>query len=1264
MSFSKAITSGLPLFLFIASWILPTAVIAQSGPAGRLTGVIQDTSGAVMPGVAVTARNVGTGLNRTVTSDGEGRWTIAGLPVGSYHVTYEIKGFKKLTKEGVAVEAAVVGTIDAQLEVEAAPGEEVTVTENVLLVNPDTASTYRQISSQELLQVPTSTRSFTHLLSAEAGISADLPPVLGNGNGNISPSVNGTRTTSTSLQFNGVDATNLTSNEGSLTDNISPAPETLQEVKLQTSLYDASTGRSGGGNFQLITKSGTNQLHGAAYWYVQNEKFNANDFFFNKDGIDKPRARRNEGGFALGGPVVKDKTFFFGGYQRTQASTAFVPTAQSLPVLPEALSLISGQRTASNIVSAFKTLNSAFPLTEAQISPIALSLLNIKNPVTGDFFIPGPRANGTRVGNDPTASGFTGGNPFIRQRNVSPAEFQQDQFTAKIDHQFGVNNRLSGTFFFANFPGFDPFPDPSSLASPVTLLRNDRNRTLAINDVRTFTPTLINEARFGLFFLNNTRRQDDPFLAITNDSIGVPNPANFYDKSNATTRLGHYVGRNFLQNLSWGGPNDSFNLRDQKTYSFADNVSWIKGAHNVRIGGEYKRHFFNTNLPEEQATEFEKFDNFTQFLAGFGTEGDTQFGITDKRFRMNDLSWYLADDWKVSRKLTLNLGVRWDWFGWPTERAGRIGNVDFEAINNTENPANAFIVPNNVQNTGFAAIDQSIATSIKADNNHTLRGQDLNNLAPRFGFAYSPFDSNKLVLRGGYGFFFDRPSAAFINTVFSNYPFLREVEVTAPTGRVPLGTAFSQQDPTYPFRSYLPNRIQYNANGTYTIRDGTPVTRGSDGSLNAADLATGLPALGNVAETFEFRAIDRDLRTPYVQQWNLGIQYEFAKDVLFEARYVGTKGTKLLQATAFNQSFDMNDSGTPDHVFDRFVRSYDAAYQKQLQLTGNPNILRGPLKSGSTAKERGAGVAFGFPNSVTGRALDYNLSNPAGNVLGFEARGPIMGFNIPEAVLLQSSSNSIYNALQLNLTKRMSRGLQFNTSYTWSRSIDNNSSDPGSTAGGGKPDVPNAGFVVQGDQRNLAMNRAVSDFDRSHRLSASFVYELPTRGSNSRWIKGWSLSGFTQVQSGSPFSIFSAEPELANVSQYTSLTRGSGGLYRLGFGRPNINGTLDQLQQQGADPTEQFFNASVLRSPLGGFGNLGRNVLRNNSQKRFDVSLAKNTTLKESLAFEFRWDVFNAFNNVNFATPGNDLQDATDFGKILNTIGGPRVMQFGLRLVF
>ncbi|MDQ3258882.1 MAG: carboxypeptidase-like regulatory domain-containing protein, partial [Acidobacteriota bacterium] len=355
---NRSTVAGLcSLLLFLSlSLTLPSAALAQVGATGSLSGIAQDTSGAILPGVNVTVRNVGTDQTRTVVTDDEGRWTVQVLPVGTYEVSFERDGFKKLVKEGIEVEAAVPRTVDAALEVGQVT-ESVIVTDSTPLVAQETSTTFRQVSSEELVAVPTSTRSFTQLLSAEAGVSTELSPVLTNGNGNQSPSVNGTRTTATSLFFNGIDATNVTNNEGSLNDNISPAPETLSEVKLQTSLYDASTGRSGGGNFQLVTKSGTNDVHGTAYYFVQNERFNANDFFFNKDGIERPRARRNEGGFTIGGPVVKEKVFFFGGYQRTQASTAFVPTASSQTVLPAALRLISGARTADNIVAAFSSLN-------------------------------------------------------------------------------------------------------------------------------------------------------------------------------------------------------------------------------------------------------------------------------------------------------------------------------------------------------------------------------------------------------------------------------------------------------------------------------------------------------------------------------------------------------------------------------------------------------------------------------------------------------------------------------------------------------------------------------------------------------------------------------------------------------------------------------------------------------------------------------------------------------------------------------------------
>ncbi|MEJ7616126.1 MAG: carboxypeptidase-like regulatory domain-containing protein [Pyrinomonadaceae bacterium] len=1290
------------LLLLIAFGLsLPTSVFAQASSTGTIGGALQDINGAVLPGVTVTVRGVTTGVVRTATTDSEGRWTVPALNVGSYEVSYEANGFKKLVRSNVAVEASVPRTLDDKLEI-GEVAESITITSGAALITPETSTTFRQLSAEELVAVPTSTRSFTQLLSSDAGVSADLSPVATNGNGNLSPSVNGTRTTSTSLFFNGVDATNITSNEGSLNDNISPAPETLAEVKLQTSLYDASTGRSGGGNFQLITKSGTNDLHGSLYYFLQHDKLNANDFFYNRDGIDRPKARRHEGGFTVGGPVLKDRIFFFAGYQRTDATTGFVPTASSITRLPQALGLIGGPRTAQNIVTAFSSLNpcvrnasnipqSGFCLTPAQISPISLNLLNLMNPKTGDFFIPSPAANAALIRSssgavvtdastrDPgnivsssgalTAPGLFGGNPLVSQRNVVPAQFQQDQINFKMDGQITLANRLSGTIFYANFPALDPFPDPSSLASPVELKRDDRNRTLAITDTHIFSGTLINELRFGFYKLNNTRGLSDEFLPITNALVGVTNPANFFDQSVATTRLGHYIFRNNLSRLSFGGPNDSFNRRTQQTGSVSDGVTLIRGGHTLRFGGDYKSHRFDTNLPEEQATEFEKMENFTQFLAGFTSEADTQFGITDKSFRFRDASAYFADDFKIGRKLTINLGMRYEFFGWPEEQQGRIGNFDFANLN-TESPGGGFIVPSNARETGFVAIDAAIATSQRADNKHTLNGYDLNNFAPRFGFAYSPFTSNKMVVRGGYGIFYDRPSAAFINTVFSDYPFLREVEVTAPAGRVPFATAFSQQNPRQPLNQYLPNRVVYGANGAYTIRDATGVALQANGTANPIDLATGRPTLGNNAETFEFRAIDRDLRTPYIQQWNIGTQYEVAKNLLIEVRYVGTKGTKLLQATAFNQSYDLNDPNTPDYIFKRFNDAYQAAQR------GNPAALRGPLNNAAaTQRARGQGVAYGFPNVVTGNLVDLNLSTPStlnattgaisgGTTLPFEARGPILGFNIPEAVLLQSSANSIYHSGQLSVTKRLSQGLQFNVAYTLSKSIDNNSADPGSTAGGGKPDIPNVGFVVQGDQRNLSTNRALSDFDRTHRLSVSYVYDIPTFGRTSRFLTGFQLSGFAQAQSGTPFSIFSGEPEAGNVAALVPLSTGAGGLYRLGFGRPNLCGTLDELREQGDDPTEDYFNRSVLCSPLGGFGSLGRNILRGPSQKRFDLGLSKTTRVTEQVGLELRWDIFNVFNNVNFANPNNDLQDTTDFGTISNTIGGPRVMQFGLKLKF
>lgn len=1265
----------------IFALVAAPGVFAQA--TGGLSGTVTDPNGAMIQGAFVTVKNTATNLTRNVVTNDEGRWTATLLLVGTYSVTYEKEGFKKSASQNTEVEASVTRTVDVTLEV-GATNIFVDVTSDQPLVQAETAAVSRQITGEQITRVPTSTRSFTGLLSSEAGVSSELSPVGVNGNGNISPSVNGTRTTSTSLFFNGIDATNITSNEGSLNDNISPAPETLQEVKLQTSLYDASTGRSGGGNFQLVTKSGGNDLRGSAYYYLQNKAFNSNEFFLEESGNEKPRADRTEAGFTLGGPIVKDKFFFFGGYQYTNANTGLVPTARTRTVLPMALSVLGDDRSRAAIAAAFNQFNNcagANCLTEADISNVAFNILNLRNPLTGGFVLPSITnfrtlgivdQSGTgsyQFGAFPTVTSRTlqRNNPLVEVISVEPSKFKQHQFTTRLDGQLSEKNNLSGTFFFSDFPGLDSFPDPNSLASPTTLQRDDRNRTLSIGDTHIFTPNLINEVRFGYFYLNNTRSLTDDFSTgdFTNANIGIQNPAIEFDSSVATTRLGHFIGRNNIANFSFGGPNDSFNKRKQITYSVGDNVSWTRGDHNIKFGGEFKRHQYDTNLPEEQATEFEKFDSFTQLLTGNAQEADTQYGVTDKSFRFMDFGFYIADDWKINRKLSLNLGLRYELFMWPTEKDGRIGNFDlapfqpcFDGTGSNalcDNPTSGFIVPSNLSMTGNAVVDGAIGATQLAGNKHTLNGQDLNNFAPRVGLAYGIND--KLVVRGGYGLFYDRPSAAFINTVFSNYPFLREVEITVPSGNVPIATAFSGVPTNIPLNQWLPFRILRGsgANGSYSIRDNTPVFVDSRGTPQGTgcDPLTGVNCTrGNIAETFEFRAIDRDLKTPFVHQWNVGVQYELFKDLMVEARYIGTAGKNLLVATALNQGFDLNDPATPDHIFERFNQAYLAA--------GAPN---GPLNTGSTARERGVGRAFGFLNTVTGQT-DLNLSSANGTVINFEARVPVLGFNVPEALLLQSKGYSNYHGAQFSLTKRLSRGLQFNVAYTFSKSIDVMSSDPGSTAGGGKPDVPNTGFIAQGDARNLDNNRGLSDFDRTHRFSTTFVWEIATGGSTNRFINGWSVSGFFQAQSGTPFTVFASEPEISNVSHYTSATRGAGGLYRLGFGRPNIVCDVSDAVSDDSTSNVEVIDRGCFTSALGGFGNLGRNTFRGPMQKRLDLSIAKNTRINERMSFELGFDLFNVFDTVNFANPNNDLQDSVDFGVITNTVGGPRVGQFRAKFRF
>ena len=1180
---------------------------AQSGPTGSLTGRVIDQSQSAVPGVTVTATNLATNDTRVEVTNGEGVYRLGALTVGTYQLTFHVNGFKTLQRSGVLVEAAVPRTIDVQLEL-GGISEQVTVNVDPPVLQNTTPTVSRRLSSEEITSVPSSTRSFTHLLTATAGVSADLPPVGSNDTGAISPSVNGTKQTSNSVLYNGVDITSMLSNTGTLDEGLSPAPETIEEVKLQTSLYDASTGRSGGGNFQLVTKSGTNGFNGSLYMFGQDDRVNSNDFFFEKNGISKPKMQRLETGFTIGGPIRRDRAFFFGSLQHTDAETGYVPTASSRALLPAALGLISGARTPENIVSAFRQLNPSFALQPGNISPVALQLLNARNPRTGDFLIPAP--TGAVIGKEPIvgigAFSTAGGDPVAEHRQVIPAEFQQLQGSARVDAKLTNNNRLQVSYFGADFPSTDPFPDPSTLASPVPLRKSNRGQVASLSNTHIFGNGVLNEARVGFFTLRNTRRLDDDIAAVTSDQFGIVNPALLFDDSPATRRLGHFVNRGIT--WSFGGPNDSFNRREQQTVHFSDALSAIFGQHNIRVGGDFKLHDVKTNLPEEQGTEFEKIEHFQQFLLGFTSEADTQFGFTDKEFLMRDASAFITDDWRVGNRLSVALGVRWDWFGWPYEKNGYFGNFDPAMVTDPSNPIDAIIVPSNIQNTPFSAVNAGIAAVTKVDTKHTLNGEDLNNFAPRLGFAYTV--SDKHVVRGGYGLFYDRPSAAFMNTVFSNYPILREIEITVPSRQVPIQNAFSSNvingQPT-PFDAFFPFRLVYSggAAGNYTIRDGTGRVGVNGGQ-------------GNIAETLEFRAIDRNLKTPYYQQWNMGWQWELAPSMALEVRYNGSRGHDLLLATALNEPWDLNDPNTPPEILARITAAYRAA--------------------GGTANAQD-------PNAL-GYGYNGDNNRGPGGAIATEVRTLYYGFNDAEALYLQSRGRSTYHALQTSVTKRFSHGYQFHAAYTYSIAKDLMSADPGSTAGGGRPDTPNSGFSVENDSRDLESNWARSDFDRPHRFSLSGVWALPL-GDNV-FLRDWEIATFMQFQSGRPFSVFRPEQ----------------GLLRLGFQRldfaPGAN--ADTVAAQAANPEEGWFDKTQLRAATAA-GNTSRNFLRGPAQKRIDLSIAKRIPLGSRVRAELRWEIFNLLNTVNFGMPENNF-DSVDFGTITTTVGGPRVSQFGFRVIF
>lgn len=828
------------IIVVVLSLSLPALAWGQAGATGQISGLVSDQTGAGIAGAAVKLINMGTSEERQTTTNNVGDYVFPLLAPGRYKLEASAPGFKTIVVENVEVRITQTTSVNITLP-PAAQVEVVTVTAEPPLIQETTSQQGRVVEERSIRQLPLPTRNFQQLLALSPGTVASLSNNTEMGRGDITISVNGQRTTSNNVLVNGVEINSPGTNS---TPNLaSPAPDAIQEFIVQTSLYDASHGRNPGGNVMAVTKSGSNQWRGNLYEFFRNRVLNANDFFLNASGQPRPMLTRNQFGGTLGGPIRRDKLFFFGSYQGTRErngasltnSLAFLNL--NFPVGNQLIPLTNDRTRAG--------LAARFGVPEAQISDVTLAILNARLP-NGQLAVP-PSTNPA----GPTAvSGIS--------------RFREDQFNANLDAQLTDNNKLSGKFFFSHAPAFQAlFSFVGINLFQVPGYGGDfdlRHRVLSLADTHVFGANAVNEVRFGFNRIRAESAPEEPFTAA---QFGIRNPlANLYSGMPTIAVTGAFtIGSTALSDQASA----------VNTYLVGDTLSLIRGRHTIKLGGEARRYrvdFFFNFFSRGQLT----FNTFSDFLRGNVGTSLLGSGVPDRGIRANDYSLFFQDDVRVNKQLSLNLGIRYEFFGGLTEYRGRLVNFDptqFRAgtVTAPAGPPNGLVQLSNAKQPlpGVPTIGDTI-------NDNT------SNVAPRLGFAWKPYRrTDTLVVRGGYGIYYDRFATRFANSQVFNYPYgIIAVGLGLPGAPLPFANPFPDVPPptAFPLPPVNPSPIAINVGGRPVPTLPVPIS--------------GL-------------FVSLDLSTPYAQQYTLGFQWQVAANYLVEVNYVGSKGTKLITLFNLNQ---------------------------------------------------------------------------------------------------------------------------------------------------------------------------------------------------------------------------------------------------------------------------------------------------------------------------------------------------------------------------
>lgn len=1199
-----------------------TIIISATGycfaqATGNIKGTVADPNGGLVAGATVEAVNAQTGEKRTTTTSDAGTYNITNLPVGTYKLNASATGFGQGTAD---VQVSVAFTTEANIALPVGGATATVVVSSGSDVSTQLNTNDQQLSTlidnKKIMDLPLLNRDPNGLILLAPGVTQTQTGLGGF-------SVNGQRERNNNFLVDGID-NNDADVPGIAGGAATPNIDATQEFRVLTSQFNAEFGRNTGAIINVATKNGTNDFHGGAYMYYRSQRFAARNFF---DAERQPLQRKQFGG-SIGGPILKDRAFFFFNYEgdRSLSSTTenrTVPSAQArLGIFPNTPfgTLDIRQAGANNRsqlgicnvfgVAAQGTCNLILPGGNLGINPGMSQFLNLYplGNVPGQGPVPGV---------------------FDLFRFSAPNRFEVNTTASRVDWKLTEKHNLTGSFNTSSGE-FDLFPEtfPGSGDASRT---PQKSYVLSLNLTSTLSPSLVNELRFG------GNRIEATFFGPGDGGAGrAPYDAILaaFQTGGIDTGIQPFGGPNGELVSLVGGTVTGFGAFDTQfrftgTTVLGDNLTWIKGNHTFRGGFEQRWVYSNgaSNFGRSETISFNtaqfggsflrdnagnpipttgvggQLQNFASLLYGFfGVQSQSQYFNKDQTrvdqdyrgYRVRESGIYFQDTWRVRPNFTLNLGLRWDYNAVPYEVNGQMSTLVDQDPSGPQ-PANGF---------EFKLVGKN-----SANPNLKLWDNDFNNFGPRFGFNYSPgWDSGwiskltggptKMTIRGGYGIFYDRVFTNLFSNASANPPFQRD-----------FGFFFDFLGQNG-FTGGIFDESPILVNG------GIPRVPTQETSPFAFDGDELLPVIFALAGNNQFQS---KFATPYTQSWNIGIQRELGNLFLFEADYVGSHGVNLLR----------NISGAL------------------------PSVTRVNAIEGTNTQISPTSTRTNFLNGVLNTAFNPVFLNVA---LG----------------------HSTFNSMQLRLTKTLTNK-EFGTGqiqavYAWSHSIDDSADAlvPGSGPGGASErGLPRDSSGFAGGFS--APERGNSGFDVRHRFVLNFIYDLPLRFENrnlDRFLGNWTMSGIVQSQTGIPYSIFGGTDSAGTgLGQRADFATAGLGL------SDNPAATNDPRTYTG--PARSLFSnpcpanrtnltattcSAAVGAAVGRQGTVGRNQFYGPAFNKVDFSVIKRFPINESMRFTIRADFFNIFNTVNFGLPGNDINSAL-FG-VSTTAGAPRIVQFAGRFDF